>query len=286
MSIKTSPIKTPPLKIQGIKTKLVPFILENIKWDGKGQWIEPFLGSGVVAFNLCPHRALLADSNPHIITVYQAIQKGKLTTQNLRNFLEKEGCCLRETEGEYYYVVRERFNQSHSPFDFLFLNRACFNGMMRFNSKGGFNVPFCRKPNRFSKAYITRICNQVAWVTEQMKGKAWSFVVQDWRQTVGAVSTNDFVYLDPPYNDRHANYYQPWDKNDADALAEAVKQLPSGFAYSTWKANQYRVNEHLTRHFADYPVRTKEHFYYLGATEAHRHVMEEALVIAPDYVAE
>jgi len=67
-------VKVPPLKIQGIKTKLVPFILKNITWHGNGKWIEPFLGSGVVAFNVRPDRALLADVNPHIISVYQAIR--------------------------------------------------------------------------------------------------------------------------------------------------------------------------------------------------------------------
>lgn len=278
-------VKTPPLKIQGIKTKLVSFIGESISWDEHGRWVEPFLGSGVVLFNIEPQEALIADTNKHIIRLYQAIQADEITPQNLRCFLEKEGKILQEKGEEHYYYIRERFNEESSPFDFVFLNRACFNGMMRFNSRGKFNVPFCRKPGRFSRAYVTKICNQAAWVRKKMYGKRWEFVVQDWQDTLQQVKYTDFVYLDPPYNSRHADYYNRWTDEDADLLALRVKTISSGFAYSTWKQNKYRVNDHLQKHFEEYPILTKEHFYHLGATENLRNAMIEALVIAPDYVA-
>ena len=60
-------VKTPPIKCQGIKTKIIPHIIENLDWSGGGRWIEPFLGSGVVLFNIKPDRALVNDINPHII---------------------------------------------------------------------------------------------------------------------------------------------------------------------------------------------------------------------------
>ncbi len=56
--------KAPPIKSQGIKTKLAPFILGSIRWDGKGKWIEPFVGSGAVLFNAAPERALAARRPP------------------------------------------------------------------------------------------------------------------------------------------------------------------------------------------------------------------------------
>ena len=61
-------IITPPIKCQGIKTKLVPFIIENVQRDENGLWIEPFVGTGAVAFNIAPARALLCDKNRHIIS--------------------------------------------------------------------------------------------------------------------------------------------------------------------------------------------------------------------------
>ena len=60
-------VQVPPIKCQGIKTKLVPMILRRIDRDPEGVWVEPFLGSGVVALNVAPKRALLADTNPHLI---------------------------------------------------------------------------------------------------------------------------------------------------------------------------------------------------------------------------
>ena len=57
----------PPIKIQGIKSKIVPEIQNNLTWNKEGKWIEPFLGSGVVLFNIQPNTAVLSDTNPHII---------------------------------------------------------------------------------------------------------------------------------------------------------------------------------------------------------------------------
>lgn len=150
-----------PIKCQGKKPRLIPFIRENIHWDGRGRWIEPFFGSGAVAFNMKPKRALLIDRNEHVINFYRGIQQGSITPASVRAFLEKHGEKLRKGGGDYYLEMREAFNKSHAPLYFLFLNRAGFNGLIRFNSQGGYNVPFCHNSNRFSRSYITKICNQV-----------------------------------------------------------------------------------------------------------------------------
>jgi DNA adenine methylase len=112
----------PPIKCQGIKTKLVPWIKTIAPSDFNGYWIEPFMGSGVVAFNRRPKKAILADSNPHLIKFYKAIAEGEITSVIARQFLETEGAELLRSEGEHYYVVRERFNSEANPLDFLFLN--------------------------------------------------------------------------------------------------------------------------------------------------------------------
>lgn len=272
--------KAPPIKSQGIKTKLVPFIFASVQWHGNGRWIEPFLGSGAVLFNLQPDAAFVSDTNQHVIKVYQRIQSGELSANLLKIFLEQEGAKL-EAQGEtYYYQVRDRFNQTSSSFDFLFLNRACFNGVIRFNSQGRFNVPFCKKIDRFRQAYVTKICNQVDWVAQVMKGKNWTFEVQAWETTLAATKPEDFVYLDPPYVGRHADYFNTWTEAEADRLAESVKQLDCGFAYSMWKQNKYRQNQYLDRHFSGYPCVTYRHYYHVGSREELRNEMEEALILS------
>ena len=273
--------KAPPIKSQGIKTKLVPLIVRSMRWDGTGRWIEPFLGSGAVLFNVAPHRAFAADSNTHLINFYRAVQRREITADIVRSFLEREGTLLQQTNGNHYYIVRDRFNTHQDPLDFLFLNRSCFNGVIRFNAKGKFNVPFCRKPDRFRNAYITKICNQVAWLESTLHNKDWVFLCRDWRETLSTVTRQDFVYVDPPYIGRHTDYYNGWTDEDADELAGCLRQLPCGFACSMWKGNKYRENPHLRKWFADYPTVTYAHFYHVGSHQTLRNAMEEAIVVKP-----
>ena len=180
---------------------------------------------------------------------------------------------------EHYYRLRDRFHETGDPHDFLFLNRSCFNGLVRFNKNGFFNTPFCRKPLRFRAAYITKICNQVQRASDCMEGKAWKFVCADWRETLSNVREGDFVYSDPPYVGRFTDYFNTWTGNDAIQLADVLKALPYHFLYSMCSENRYRKNYRLHDAFSDYEIKTFSHFYYLGATEDFRNRMTEALVV-------
>ena len=271
-------IKVPPIKCQGIKTKLVRFIVDSIDWSGNGRWIEPFVGSGVVVLNVAPHRALLTDINTHVIRFYDDIANGLLSPNSVREFLQNHGHILLEVGEPYYYEVRERFNAKPNSLDFLFLNRCDFNGVIRFNSKGQFNVPFGKKPNRFRPGYITKIVNQVAYVSNLIKNNDWVFKVADWRKTLSQAHEQDFVYADPPYIGRHTDYYNKWTEKDAIELFERLKSLPCGFALSTWSQNRYRTNPYLPSD-ESVIIKTFNHFYHVGPTESLRNPMVEALVI-------
>lgn len=203
-------IFVPPIKCQGIKTKMVPLIKEKVDRDENGVWIEPFVGTGVVAFNMAPKKALLSDKNQYIIELYAGIQRGTITSMGVRDFLEYHGERLKKDGEKYYREMRDRFNENGDPLYFLFLNRADFNGMIRFNRRGEFNVPFCQKPDRFAKAYISRICNQVADAAEIMQGKDWTFMCCPWQKTFAAATNQDYVYIDPPYIGRDTSYVGEW----------------------------------------------------------------------------
>ncbi len=274
-----SGVLVPPIKTQGIKTKAVPFIRDSVEWDGSGRWVEPFVGSAVVPLNIVPARAVLGDANPHVIEFYRAIQRGGIDGSTARMFLEREGDRLLRDGEDHYYRVRERFNEERDPLDFLFLNRACFNGLVRFNRKGRFNTPFCRKPERFRPAYVTKICNQVQRAAEIIAGKAWEFVHADWEGVLRGVREEDFVYCDPPYAGRFTDYYNSWTDGDAARLEDRLKSLPCPFIYSMWSENRYRKNERLHEVFSGYDIRTFSHFYHLGSTESLRNGMTEALVV-------
>ena len=240
-------IIVPPIKIQGIKTKLVPLILANVNIEDKKRWVEPFLGSGVVAFNANPKTALLCDINPHIINFYQSIKEKEIDHSVFYLHLSKEGKKLSEKGDEHYYFVRERFNKENNPLDFLFLNRSCFNGMIRFNKKLLFNVPYGHKPNRFSKAYITKIVNQVKNVQFLIHSNNWVFKCQDFRTTLKEGNLNDFIYCDPPYIGRHVDYYDSWDEKEERELFSLLQNSRADYMLSTWDNNKYRNNEYINK---------------------------------------
>ena len=268
----------PPIKCQGIKSKLVTWLSEIVKLRREGTWVEPFMGSGVVGFNINPTKAIFCDTNPHLISFYQQINDGKITAGVVREFLETEGTNLSKHGESYYYEMRDRFNFLNDPLDFLFLNRSCFNGLIRFNRKGQFNVPFGHKPERFSKAYITKIVNQVAWVSERTTANNWTFRCQDFRNTISQVNHTDLIYCDPPYIARHTDYFNGWTDTDERCLYRELKKTSAEFILSTWHSNQHRHNPFVDELWSEFSLITREHYYHVGAKEANRKPMLEALV--------
>ncbi len=271
-------VAVPPIKSQGIKTKLVPWIKTLVPEDFKGTWVEPFMGTGVVAFNIAPQKALMCDTNPHLINFYQALQTGVINAEIVKDFLEREGAILLEKGEEHYYYIRDRFNEKHDPLDFLFINRAGFNGMIRFNKKGGFNIPFCRKPNRFAQAYITKITNQIQVVSKILDLKKFTFKCQSFKETIAEVNAEDIIYCDPPYIDRHADYFNSWGENEELELFDSLNNVESNFILSTWHHNDYRHNEYIFSHWSKFNILTREHFYHVGGNEKNRNPMIEAIV--------
>jgi DNA adenine methylase len=274
------PTLVPPLKCQGIKTKLVPTIQGIARSRPFSRWVEPFCGSCVVALNIQPRKALLCDTNPHIIQLYQDIQSGRITPASVKAFLTEEGVKLKSQGEPYYYIVRERFNATPGSLDFLFLNRSCFNGVMRFNRSGKFNVPYCHKPGRFAQAYVTKITNQVRHIAQVAGAADWTFEVRGFRDTLAQGEAGDFVYADPPYAGRHVDYFNSWSDADEDSLASQLSLLPCDFMLSTWHSNEFRTNEAIERNWGEsrFHLLMREHYYHVGSTEELRHPMIEALI--------
>jgi len=270
----------PPLKCQGIKTKLVKTIQKVANARSYSRWVEPFCGSCVVALNVQPKKALLCDTNIHIIRLYQAIQNGEITAASAKVFLTEEGEKLKSQGEPYYYVVRDRFNQSPTPLDFLFLNRSCFNGVIRFNRKGKFNVPYCHKPTRFAQAYVTKIANQIAQIAQVLRAVDWTFQACDFRETLEQAEAGDFVYADPPYAGRHVDYFNSWSDEDEATLASRLSAVPCDFMLSTWHSNEFRTNTAIDRVWSKdcFHMLKREHFYHVGSSEDLRHPMVEALI--------
>jgi DNA adenine methylase len=275
---------TPPIKSQGIKTKLVPWINEILP-DRSGKWIEPFLGTGVVAFNMGFRKALLNDTNPHIIRLYQEIQTGIITPQIVKSYLEKEGETLKNAGDngyDHFRFIKDRFNKNSNSLDFIFLSRAGFNGMMRFNKKGEWNIPFCKKPERFAQAYITKIVNQVANVSHMIKAD-WKFINKPFSDIIPLATKDDIIYCDPPYYGRYVDYYNGWTEVDEELLFYQLKETEAKFILSTWHHNDYRENEMISKFWNCFNIITRDHFYHSGGKIENRKSIVEALVCNFDF---
>jgi DNA adenine methylase len=183
---------SPPLKWAGGKRWLLPH-LEPIWRHHEGKrLVEPFVGGMAVALGLRPARALLNDSNPHIINFYRWLRRGLVPEIEMAN------------ERELYYRQRERFNLlveqgeadgKEAASLFYYLNRTGFNGLCRFSKKGKFNVPFGKHST----------INYVRDFTH------YTPILAEWELRCGGFSElkleqDDFVYADPPYDVEFTQY--------------------------------------------------------------------------------
>ena len=189
----------PFLKWAGGKGKLAPLIIERAP-KRIARYHEPFLGGGAVFFALqeagLVRDASLADSNADLMATYQAIRDdvggvikelGELSQQ----YLGREP----SQRGLYYYEVRERRllrRPDRKAARLLFLNKTCYNGLYRVNSKGHFNVPHGRyvRPTILDSERLREASASLAGAELR---------AEDFVDACARAQPGDFVYLDPPY---------------------------------------------------------------------------------------
>ena len=159
-------------------------------------YYEPFLGGGSMMYTLLSSdivvdKLICSDICSPLIGIYKII---KTDPSLLLSKYEEQWRKLSENGKEYYYDLREQFNQDGDPIKFFFLTRCCWNGVVRFNSKGKFNSPLHLK--RFGINPIKLKSVIINW-NEQLNSRDVSFEVRDYREVVS--NRGDFTYLDPPY---------------------------------------------------------------------------------------
>jgi len=182
----------PPLKWAGGKRWQVPHLRDLWAGHEHRRLVEPFCGGLAVTLGLLPERALLNDSNPHLIAFYRWAKKGFAIDIRMKN------------DERHYYRCRERFNallaegKGHSKEAaslFYFLNRTGYNGLCRFNRQGRFNVPFGR---------YRRIRYVDDFTAYEPVLSRWDFTAEDLEDL--RLDDGDFVYADPPYDVEFRQY--------------------------------------------------------------------------------
>lgn len=212
----------PFLKWAGGKSKLVPFIASHLPASTRKRLIEPFSGSAALSLALEFDSYLLNDINTDLINLFSILKTEKQAFINYtRSFFVPEN--NNETR---YYDLRDLFNHSADTAEraalFIYLNRHTFNGLCRYNSRGGFNSPFGRyKSPYFPEAEMQGFVQKAARM---------ELTCGDFQAALDAAEHGDIVYCDPPYaplseTTSFTSYTKGgFDLNEQKRLAKAAKQ--------------------------------------------------------------
>ena len=215
-----TPAATPFLKWAGGKGQLLPQLLGRLPSslsDGRiTKYVEPFLGGGAVYFALQGRpgfsKSLLADVNRDLVLTYGAIRDDVRKVISSLAKLSDQYLSSADVQREsFFYEVRDEFNAERGTIDsaamrsdghkraaqLIFLNRTCYNGLYRVNSKGQFNVPY----GRYRNPVICHTANLMA-VSDALANTA--IVESDFEQIAHHIDNRTFVYFDPPYRPLNA----------------------------------------------------------------------------------
>ncbi len=220
-----------------LETGPVDSVVPFLKWAGGKRWltnkyarllpdtfetyIEPFLGGAAVYFHLRPDKAVLSDKNPELINVYQQIKKD---WRNVHKALRRHQALHHK---DYYYEerARERRVAHERAAQFLYLNRTCWNGLYRVNTRGEFNVPIGTKS--------TVLLNTDDFPETAALLKTAKLMTADFESTMELATRGDFIFVDPPYITRHNfNGFVKYNEEifswaDQVRLAQAVRRAAS-----------------------------------------------------------
>lgn len=250
----------PFVKWAGGKRQIMSELLKSLPEKFK-RYYEPFIGGGALLFELEPKHFTINDSNKELIYIYKCLRNKKLFK------LLFEECKVHETNHseEYYYEVRDwdraksykKLPMYKKAARCLYLNKSCFNGLFRVNSKGYFNVPsgkhesvYCFDENNFKNIhkYFYK-CKPV-------------ILNKDFEIAVKTAKAGDFVYFDPPYdivsNQSFTSYTTGgFDRNEQERLCKTFKELSEKGVYVMLSNSNTEFIRNLYKDFNIYVIEAR-----------------------------
>ena len=226
MMIKAKPF----VKWVGGKTQLIAEVEKLLPDDFSSSkeltYIEPFVGGGAVLFWILQKypnivKAVINDINPDLTTAYKTIKYNSYELIEMLQKIQSEYLVLNEEKRKcYYFDKRSQFNTKEldsieNTALFIYLNRTCFNGLYRVNSKGLFNVPFGSYAN-------PKICDEQTILADSELLQKVDILTGDFSETINHAGNNNFFYFDPPYKPLSEtssfNSYSKEDFNDKEQV--------------------------------------------------------------------
>lgn len=225
---QTTSAPKPFVKWAGGKRQIISVIGKHLP-KHYGTYFEPFLGGGAVLFHILSdnpeQKCQVSDLNSDLVLSYVTIRD---RIDDLITSLKEHSILYYKNSNSYFYKVRESSpkDQVEKTSRLLFLNRTCFNGLYRVNSKGKFNVPLGRYTN-------PNIVNEenLRIVSQYLQSKKINIKCQDFTRVFSNSKKGDFVYFDPPYQpvSRTSNFTSYTNKDftydDLSTLTNVCKDL-------------------------------------------------------------
>ncbi len=265
----------PFIKWAGGKKQLLgqidKYLLKNFN-----KYLEPFVGGGALFFYLLPNKAVLIDNNKELINCYRVIQN---KIGELINSLKKH-----KNEKDYFYKIRsldripEEFKKLSSverASRTIFLNKCCFNGLYRVNSKGEFNVPFGKYEN-------PKFCDEENLLTVNKVLKDIQIINGDFKECLELAEKDDFIYFDPPYQpiSTTANFTsytkENFNKEDQVRLFKVYEELDNR-GCKVMLSNSY--NEFILDLYKKYDLKTVYARRAINSDASGRGQIKEVLII-------
>jgi DNA adenine methylase len=180
----------PFIKWAGGKSRLLPALSRHFPPRGEtGRYFEPFLGGAALFFHLEHPHSFLSDTNRDLVELYQVVQ------QNVEELIE--ALKVHKNERGYFYQVRSQDPAILTPVQraarLIYLNKTCFNGLYRVNSRGQFNVPFGKYKN-------PAICDADGLRAASGALQSADISIRDFESVLEQAQPGDFIYFDPPYH--------------------------------------------------------------------------------------
>ena len=268
----------PFVKWAGGKRQVMNELLKYVP-DSFDTYYEPFVGGGALLFELSPKRAVINDLNRELMNVYECIKDEKKFEFMCKELNRHE----MEHSEEYYYMIRN-LDRDKKKFNRLadykragrtiYLNKACFNGLYRVNSKNEFNVPFGKKSkvNTYEGQNLGIICGYLNYNDVKL-------LSVDFEEAVKEAKKGDFVYFDPPY-DSDASIFNSYTedgfgKEEQRRLANLFRELSDRGCYVMLSNHNTALINELYSGFNIYVIEAKRN---INSNGAKRGKVEEVII--------
>lgn len=220
-----------------ILSRINEFINDSIFGNSQYTYIEPFLGGGAVFFDNMPQKAIINDLNEDLINAFKVIQSNNY--EELIELLDVHARLYQHNPDEHFYEVRSWDRELNWPDNYscveraarmIFLNRTCYNGLYRVNSKGQFNTPIGRykNPTICARENLIEIHNYLSSTKNEIE-----IMNSSYEEAIKKAKDGDVIYIDPPY-----------DYEDDDGF---TKYQMSGFTFDDFKRLKEECDKALNK---------------------------------------